>query len=174
MTSEGFRVEHSVEIKSSPERAWEVISEPGNGLKAHPFCMDCDVLAWTDGDHRDVFRYYNGITAFREATEWLTGQGYDLHVGPNEDEPVSVVKWRIESTHEGDACRLTITSDPIGAGLDRTPEEQRQRVVLMSDYLPKTMNGYQYHIETGENVVRNQFGAHPFSPEVPAGPDHAD
>lgn len=171
MKSEEFRVEHSVEINSSPARAWDVISEPAIGLKAHPFCMECEVLAWTEGDHRDVFRYYNGVTAFREATQWLTGQGYDLHVGPSDVEPVSVVKWRIESTQGGDACRLTITSDPIGAGLDRTVEEQRARVALMSDYLPKTMSGYRFHIETGQTVLRNQFGAHPFSPEVPAGPN---
>ena len=106
----------------------------------------------------------------RRFTVWLEGTGYDLVVADTAGVEQASARWRIEAESDT-ACRLTVSLRFLF--LDHLPAAVRwvpYRLVVrpgMKRYLEATVAGVVYYAETGEPVVRNQFGSHPwFSPAV--------
>jgi hypothetical protein len=105
----------------------------------------------------------------RRFTAWLECVGYDLVVVDNAGVEQARVRWRIEPESNA-ACRLTVSLHVLF--LDHLPDAVRwvsYRLVArpqMKRYLETVVAGVVHYAETGEPVVRNQFGSHRwFSPD---------
>ena len=96
-------------IDSSAQELWKIISKPGNLNLTHPFCKKNDIIKWDGKGSKDVLIYLNGLTYFREFTDWKNKIGYTLLIGRKRG-PKSKVIWEINSTNNS-VC-LTITVYP--------------------------------------------------------------
>ena len=96
-------------IDSSAQEVWKIISKPGNLNLTHPFCKKNDIIKWDGKGSKDVLIYLNGLTYFREFTDWKNKIGYTLLIGRKRG-PKSKVIWEINSTNNS-VC-LTITVYP--------------------------------------------------------------
>ena len=68
-------------IDSSAFELWKIISKPGNLNLTHPYCKKNDIIKWNKKGSKDVLIYLNGLTYFREFTDWDNQKGYSLLIG---------------------------------------------------------------------------------------------
>lgn len=161
----GEPISHAVKIPASAKRVWQVISMPGNLEYFHPFCERNPVDIWPGTGSRDRIYYYNGLILTREIDRWIDGEGYDL-IASAEDVLNFRVYWRIHEEKAGRSS-LEITIRQILEQIDERKTKQFSR--LLAKYLQQVGKGFEYYINTGEKVTRNQFGSHRlFSPPVKA------
>ena len=157
----GKPIPHSQAVQASQEHVWKVISEPGNLVNFHPFCERNPVDKWPGVGSRDRIFYYNGLVLVRDFTAWFDGQGYDL-VASAEEGLKFKVAWRITPI-DSQNSELKITIHQVIEGEPDKKVEQFNR--LLAKYLQQVLQGFEYYMHTGEQVTRNQFGAHRlFSP----------
>ena len=71
----------SINLDFDREKVWQIISEPGNLNKVHPFCKLNTVVNWDKDKHEDVLEYLNGVTLYRNFYNWDEGNGYELDIG---------------------------------------------------------------------------------------------
>ena len=55
----------SINLDFDNKKVWEIISEPGNLNKVHPFCKSNTIVNWDKDKHEDVLEYLNGIILHR-------------------------------------------------------------------------------------------------------------
>ena len=68
-------------IDSSALELWKIISKPGNLNLTHPFCKKNDIIKWNGKGSKDILIYLNGLTYFRDFTDWNNQKGYSLLIG---------------------------------------------------------------------------------------------
>jgi len=151
------------EISAPAEDVWKAVASPGYLEKVHPFCERNPVTVWPGSAARDEVHYRSGWVYQRSFSDWIEGAGYDLDIGAD-GEPTSHVTWRI-STHTGGVCRLTISVWPRAI----TPIPGLNWLVrlviigpMMRRYLRSVTEGVEWFVTTGEPVVTDQFGRHPW------------
>ena len=139
-------------IDADAQKIWQAISEPGVLEKAHPFVEKNPVDEWPGVGAKDTIHYFSGLTLHRDFIYWNPEEGYDLRIGQESDRATTVI-WRIGDSGEN-SLSITIQSGNDNADTD-----------LLKIYLESVTRGFEYHITTGKNIQRNQFGALPyFSP----------
>ena len=165
----GFKwpISASVMIAAPQEKVWDVISSPSNLELCHPFCDRNPVDVWPGANSRDRIYYLSGWFYERIFLEWFEGIGYDLEVG-RPDGGKSYVTWRIKPTAPI-ISELQITVYPhtlqkVNFVIRWLPHIFYLKPML-SNYLDSVTRGFQWYIETGEPVPRNQFGQHPWFSE---------
>tara|TARA_B100000530_G_scaffold79013_1_gene47657 strand:- start:9661 stop:10170 length:510 start_codon:yes stop_codon:yes gene_type:complete len=155
-------VSHSLDFDISGEKLWNVVSRPNNLNHSHPFCELNKIIQWDENAHIDRLIYLNGRNYIRRFQTWEEGRGYTLIIG-EDDGPQSYVVWEIEEINKNKS-KLKITIYPYI--LSKLPNFiayiphiiwVRRRLV---NYLDSVLRGYEYFIETGEDVPRNHFGKH--------------
>ncbi len=163
---ESFFVEKEVGV--SAEKAWDIISLPGNLMLWHPFMEKQTAESWNGVGSKDHLRYYSGFEYDREVVKWIEGVGYDLRVTENGKHENTAI-WRITPIDDH-RCILRITGRVDF--IDKFPFPVRWALLkfkmkpVFSQYLYQILEGFAYYAETGEQVKRNQFGPHPImSPE---------
>lgn len=137
---------YEIYIKTTPERLWEAITDPG--LRAKYSFGVATHSDWTPGS-----RYHARTTDVAVRTGVDIAEGENLEVDPPrrlvqtfralwsdplKSEGYSRVTWEIEPT--GDSCRLTVTHDRLRAGAN--PE-------LYGGW-PMILSGLKTLLETGE------------------------
>ena len=155
-------------VQTDSARMWQVISTPGYLELCHPFCERNPVQRWAANDARDTIHYYGGRVVHRRFTAWLEGAGYDLVVIDNPGVEQARVRWRIKPESNA-ACRLTVSLHVLFldhlVGAARWVSYRLVAKPQMKRYLDAVVAGVAHYAETGEPVVRNQFGSHRwFSP----------
>ena len=159
----GPPITHTQSLPVSAEKAWELISRPGNLEDFHPFCERNPVENWPGVGSKDLIYYYSGLVLVREFEAWYDGTGYDLTASAADDMRFKVT-WRI---HPGDDqhSSLTLTIKQVDQQLSEKKLEQYAR--LLNKYLQQVGQGLAFYLRTGERVTRNQFGSHRFfSPPI--------
>jgi hypothetical protein len=153
----------SREIAVAASALWDVVAQPGQLTRFHPFCRTSDVLRWPGPGSKDTVTYASGLHFERHFVGWYEGEGFDIEVGLAEKKS-AFVQWRIEPMSAGE-CRLTISLCPyMKAGL--SPEEsqafqQRYFADSILLYLDSVLRGVEQLACAGEPVVPDQFGRHP-------------
>ncbi len=84
---ESFFVEK--EIAVTAEKAWKIISLPGNLTLWHPFMEKHTAESWDGVGSKDHLTYYSGFEFDREVVKWIEGVGYDLKVSENGKREIS-------------------------------------------------------------------------------------
>jgi len=152
----------SVSIAANASDVWTAISDAGNLKRLHPFCERNEVERWPGPNGRDHIYYYSGLHYQRDVLSWQEEQGYDLMVGPLSGK-ISFARWRIEESSPS-ACTFSIEVTSYirnnVSSEDRSRYETKVIKAAIPPYLDAVVQGVAYFVETGNPVIRNQFGAH--------------
>ena len=70
----------------------------GAGKTVSYFCKKNDIIKWDGKGSKDVLIYLNGLTYFREFTDWNNQKGYSLLIGKKRG-PKSKVIWDLSLIH---------------------------------------------------------------------------
>lgn len=150
-------------IAAPVARVWKTISRPGILERCHPFCKENPVKKWPGVGAKDRIIYYSGVILDRHFLEWAENSGYQLVIGRG-DTAVATVDWTItENGIDSSVLKIAIHAYPSVA-LRRYPKiihpflQRFYFVPLMRQYVASVVKGFQYHIETGKEVEKNQFG----------------
>jgi hypothetical protein len=117
-----------------------------------------EALAWRSL----VVRYYSGLHCQRDVLEWNDAKGYALALGPHSGK-IAIARWSIDPTGL-ESCTLSIEVTSFVRD-DVSPETRaRYEATVIKGaippYLDSVVRGVGHYSETGNPVVRNQFGAH--------------
>ena len=167
LTAQGFELGEAVRvshvIEADPDSVWQVISQPGQLTRYHPFCKETTVLKWPGVGAKDTVTYYSGVHYERDFVGWIEGVGFDIEVGPS-SRKTARVEWRITEQDEGQS-ELAITVRPYLKADLSAPQKQAYQQRLFGDtiaqYLQSVVQGVGHVATTGEAVQKNQFGSHP-------------
>ena len=157
-------VKISTTVHASAREVWQLISTPGNLEKFHPYCAKNPVKHWQEHNSKDEVHYYSGLIHEREFCKWIDGVGYDLVIGKRNGEK-SKVSWRLEEICESE-CMISI--EVRSAFLLRYFKVLRFFIHVfwlrprLRQYLRAVTKGIKLRIESGQDVAKNQFGAHPW------------
>ena len=66
---EAVSVSHMIEAAS--DRVWQVISQPGQLTRYHPFCQATTVIKWPGVWAKDTVTYYSGVHYERDFVTWI-------------------------------------------------------------------------------------------------------
>jgi len=155
--------------RHNTEKLWDIISLPGGLTLFHPFMEKHTAERWNGVGSRDHVTYYSGLEYDREVIRWIEGTGFDLKVTENGKHDITVI-FRITPIG-GQRCVLMniIQADFI----KKFPFPIRWALLkfkmkpVFAPYLYHVQKGLAYYAETGQQVIRNQFGPHPImSPEA--------
>jgi hypothetical protein len=108
--------------------------------------------------------YLNGLTFQRHLISWRGLAGFDLNIG-EAGQARSIVSWRL--TEEGDdSCRLAISVYPHlmrqVPGPVSFPFDELWLRPRLTAYLDSVTRGLRQYVETGQQVQKMAFGAHPW------------
>ena len=158
-----MKITDQVNIKASLDKVWKAISVEGNLNNCHPFCKFNHVVNWDCENSEDQIEYYNGLILTRKFTNWDPNKGYELKILKN-DLLIALVNWEIISNDKG-YSNLIITIDfKPKIILNKYPIFLHSLLIKyflkprMLHYLRSVLLGFKYYIETGNIVVKNQFG----------------
>jgi hypothetical protein len=171
-----WRITCEVPIEVSKDSLWNFCLSERFLEKAHPFCEYHSNTHFKaeDGLPYDTITYYSDVALIRDfqgITEkdsfWLD----ILQINENDSKnKLANVVWQFKELKEGRSALLSISVDI--EVLKATPFIEwsfyhiHGNFSAMSDYLSSLTNGIKFHLETGENVKKNQFGSHKWlSPE---------
>ncbi len=159
----GPPISQSQSVEATKEEVWQEITKPGNLEDFHPFCQSNPVEIWPGEGSQDKIYYYSGLVLEREFISWIEGDGYDL-IASAEEGMRFKVSWRITEEEQGLSCLNLAISPYI---MDNSEKRMKQYSRLLSKYLDQVLQGFEYYMNTGKTVARNQFGSHRwFSPPV--------
>lgn len=151
-------------ITASADKVWDAISMPGNLELCHPFCDKNPVEVWPGPESLDQIHYLSGWVFERRFCRWIEGVGYDLDIG-RQGGRSSFVSWRIIPVDQQNSI-LRITVYPhvlqsLPVAIRWLPHNLRVGPILRT-YLSSVVRGFEWYLNRGEPVPRNQFGSHPW------------
>lgn len=155
-------VSRSININSNHDKVWAIISKKGNLELCHPFCESNPVEKWPGIKSIDYVNYYNGLKYQRNFINWMEGSGYDLLIGKVNGRK-SKVLWRINKI-DNFSSELKITIYPHD--IKRYPNFLKPFIYLLfikpnlQNYLSSVLKGFQWYLEHGKPIKKNQFGVH--------------
>ena len=155
-------VESKVELNLPKSKILNLIREPGNLNKYHPFCKKNEIINWPGNGSVDHLEYHNGMKFNREFYNW-TDNGYDLRIGGKRN--MAIVNWVVE----GDECRssLRVRINPNIKNYIPIKNRLIQRFFwflyikpMLQSYINHVIKGFNHFMKTETNVLPNQFGTH--------------
>ncbi len=138
-------VESKVELNLPKSKILNLIREPGNLNKYHPFCKKNEIINWPGNGSVDNLEYHNGMKFNREFYNW-TDNGYDLN-------------------ESGSSLRVRINPNIKNYILIENRLIQRLFWFLyikpmLQSYINHVIKGFNHYMKTETNVLQNQFGTH--------------
>tara|TARA_B100000575_G_scaffold254490_1_gene223713 strand:+ start:18371 stop:18856 length:486 start_codon:yes stop_codon:yes gene_type:complete len=150
----------SINLDFEASKVWQIISEPGNLNKVHPFCRYNKVVNWDRDRREDILEYLNGVTLHRNFYEWNEGEGYKLNIG-RENGRKSKVIWKITGDKKS---KLNITVYPhVFSNRNKISYFIIHTFFInpgLKKYLKSVLRGYKWYLENNKPVSKNQFGKH--------------
>ena len=155
-------VESQVKFNLPKSKILNLIREPGNLNKYHPFCKKNDVISWPGNGSIDRLEYHNGMKFTREFYNW-TDDGYDLKIGGKRN--MAIVNWVVKGDDYKSSLRVRI--NPNIKNYIPIKNIFIQRVLwfvyikpMLQSYINHVVRGFNYFIKTETIVIQNQFGTH--------------
>jgi hypothetical protein len=155
-------VESRVELNLPKSKILNLIREPGNLNKYHPFCKKNEVISWPGNGSVDHLEYHNGMKFNREFYNW-TDNGYDLRIGGKRN--MAIVNWVVEGDEIRSSLRVRI--NPNIKNYIQIENRLIQRLFwflyikpMLQSYINHVIKGFNHFMKTETNVLPNQFGSH--------------
>lgn len=159
----GRALSSTAEIDAPAETVWQRITEPGHLRHCHPFCASNVIERWPGAGARDRIKYYSGREYVRNFLGWFEDVGYDIELG-DRPEATARVRWRISATPES-TSQLSIEVIPyLRSAQSKVNKAEYQSRLFGQDlkqYLECVTKGVAFWVVTGQDVVKDQFGANP-------------
>ena len=155
-------VKRDIDVSSSCEEVWNLMTSSGKLENYHPFCRSNEVLKWDLENSVDLIEYYNGKILKRSFYEWNNKKGYKLIINDMKKD-IADVKWEI-LTSGSDTIKLSIEIRILDGATMSYPTIINNILLtfyvlpLLGGYLESVLKGFKYFIETGSSVSKNQFG----------------
>lgn len=150
-------------INASAVTVWKTICTPSILEKCHPFCKENPIKRWPGVGSKDRIIYLNNLILDRHFTTWTENVGYQLVIGRGSTD-AATVDWTITPLRK-QRCSLQITICCYpSVALNRYPKilhfliKRFYFFPQMEHYVSSVVKGFQYYIETGNQVTPNQFG----------------
>ena len=155
-------VESKVELNLPKCKLLNLIREPGNLHKYHPFCKKNEIINWPGNGSVDHLEYHNGMKFNREFYNW-TDNGYDLRIGGKRN--MAVVNWVVEGDESKSSLRIRINPNienyiPIKNILIQKLFWFIYIKPMLQSYINHVIRGFNHYMKTETYVSRNQFGTH--------------
>ena len=155
-------VESKVELNLPKSKILNLIREPGNLNKYHPFCKKNEIINWPGNGSVDHLEYHNGMKFNREFYNW-TDNGYDLKIGGKRN--MAIVNWIVEGDESRSSLRVRINPNiknyiPIENILIQRLFWFLYIKPMLQSYSNHVIQGFNHFMKTETNVLRNQFGTH--------------
>ena len=147
-------VESKVELKLPKSKLLNLIREPENLNKYHPFCKRNNVLSWPGNGSVDQLEYHNGMK-FKDRN--------DLMIGGKKNR--AVVNWVVEGDYNKSSLRIRINPDIK----NYMPFKNKFIHILLwfiyikpmlQSYINHVTRGFSFYIQNEDVVLPNQFGTH--------------
>ena len=150
----------SIDLDFDIKQVWQIISEPGNLNKTHPFCKSNTVVKWDNDNHEDILEYLNGVVLHRNFYKWDEGNGYELKIGRKTGRKSKVI-WKITGDKKSN---LNITVYPhVFSNRNKLSYYLIYTFFIkpgLKKYLNSVLKGYKWYLENKQSVPRNHFGKH--------------
>tara|TARA_Y100000768_G_scaffold361607_1_gene319757 strand:+ start:176 stop:661 length:486 start_codon:yes stop_codon:yes gene_type:complete len=155
-------VESKVELKLPKSKLLNLIREPENLNKYHPFCKRNNVISWPGNGSEDQLEYHNGMKFNRNFYNW-SDSGYDLRIGGKQN--MAVVNWVVEGDDNKSSLRVRINPDIK----NYIPFKSKfiQKLLwfiyikpMLQSYINHVTKGFSFYIQNEDIVLPNQFGTH--------------
>jgi hypothetical protein len=146
----GDAVSVSPIIAAASDRVWQVISQPGQLTRYHPFCQATTVIKWPGVGAKDTVTYDSGIHYERDFVTWIEGMGFDIEDGAS---GVAHNRAGRASERVGHYCDAVLKSGRVRlaeAGLSATVFWRHHRPVPRSVVL-----GVGHVVTAGEAVQKS-------------------
>ena len=155
-------VESKVELNLPKSKILNLIREPGNLNKFHPFCSYNYATNWPGNGSVDKLIYHNGMKFTREFYNW-TDNGYDLRIGGKKN--MAIVSWFVKGNDKRSSLHVRInpTIDnyiPIKIRFIKKLLWFIYIKPMLQSYINHVIKGFKHYMCTGVNVLPNQFGKH--------------
>ena len=155
-------VESRVELKLPKSKLLNLIREPGNLNKYHPFCKRNTVISWPGNGSEDQLEYHNGMKFKRNFYNW-SDNGYDLRVGGKRD--MAIVNWVVDGDDTKSSLRVRINPDiknyiPFKSKFIQTLLWFIYIKPMLQSYINHVTKGFSFYIKSENIVSPNQFGNH--------------
>ena len=153
-------------INCSAVKVWKIISSPNNLNHSHPFCEANTFQKWGKVGARDTIKYYNNLILNRYFIDWREGKGYELIIVKG-NRNLGKVTWEILNMKKNVSKLKISLSICAEIALNKYPSciipliKQIYFLPNMNKYLLSVVKGFKYHIETGNDVKKNQFDNNP-------------
>ena len=147
-------VESKVELNLPKSKILNLIREPGNLNKYHPFCKKNEIINWPGNGSVDHLEYHNGMKFNREFYNW-TDNGYDLRIGGKRN--MAIVNWVVNDESRS-SLRVRINPNIK----NYIPIENRliQRLFwflyikpMLQSYINHVIKGFNHYMKTETNVL---------------------
>ena len=155
-------VESKVELNLPKSKILNLIREPGNLNKYHPFCKKNEIINWPGDGSVDHLEYHNGMKFNREFYNW-TDNGYDLRIGGKRN--MAIVNWVVEGDEGRSSLRVRI--NPNIKNYIHIENRLIERLFwflyikpMLQSYINHVIKGFNHFMKTETNVLPNQFGSH--------------
>ena len=155
-------VESKVTVNLPKSKILDLIRQPGNLNKYHPFCKKNVAINWPGNGSIDRLEYHNGMIFTREFYNW-TDNGYDLRIGGKRN--MATVNWIVKGDDNKSSLRVRINPNMK----NYIPFENIfvQRVLwliyikpMLQTYINNVVRGFNHFVKTETVVLQNQFGTH--------------
>jgi len=155
-------VESKVELNLPKSKLLNLIREPGNLHKYHPFCKKNEIINWPGNGSVDHLEYHNGMKFNREFYNW-NDNGYDLRIGGKRN--MATVNWVVEGDENISSLRVRINPNiknyiPIENTLIQRLFWLLYIKPMLQSYINHVIKGFNHYMKTETNVLQNQFGTH--------------
>ena len=155
-------VESKVELKLPKSKLLNLIREPENLNKYHPFCKRNNVLSWPGNGSVDQLEYHNGMKFKRNFYNW-SDNGYDLRIGGKRD--MAIVNWVVDGDDTKSSLRVRINPDiknyiPFKSKFIQTLLWFIYIKPMLQSYINHVTKGFSFYIKSKNTVSPNQFGNH--------------
>ena len=155
-------VESKVELKLPKSKLLNLIREPENLNKYHPFCKRNNVISWPGNGSEDQLEYHNGMKFNRNFYNW-SDSGYDLRIGGKQN--MAVVNWVVEGDDNKSSLRVRINPDiknyiPFKNKFIQTLIWFIYIKPMLQSYINHVTKGFSFYIQNEDIVLPNQFGTH--------------
>ena len=155
-------VESKVDFNLPKSKILELITEPGNLNKYHPFCKKNEIIKWPGNGSVDILEYHNGMRFKREFFNW-SDNGYDLKIGGKRN--MAIVNWVVEGDENNSSLRVRINPNiknyvPIKSRLIQRLLWLIYIKPMLQSYINHVIKGFNHYMKTETNVLPNQFGTH--------------
>ncbi len=155
-------VEAKVGFNLPKTKILNLIQEPENLKKFHPFCKSNDASIWPGNGSIDYLEYLNGMKLKREFYNW-SDNGYDLKIGGKRN--MAIVNWIVKGDDNKSSLRIRI--NPNIKNYIPIKNLVVQRVLwfiyirpMLQSYINNVVKGFNHYIKTETEVLKNQFGTH--------------